>query len=57
MADDERKPLEQDKCPHLVLHKSIEEACPEVMYCILCGKTWTLEEWEVQYPDGLEAYV
>lgn len=36
----------QKKCAHVFFHKSIEEACPEVMYCIFCGKVLTMEEAE-----------
>lgn len=42
----------QKNCTHVVFHKSIEEVCPEMMYCIYCGKTWTVEEWDELHPEG-----
>ena len=44
--------LEPKECAHKWNHKSIEEGCPEVMYCIYCGKPLTMEEYEELYPEG-----
>jgi hypothetical protein len=36
----------EPECPHKWMHKSIEEGVPEVMYCIYCGKSIPVDEFE-----------